>query len=230
MALSTKIDYFDLADTNVVLAGSSSKTPAYAVQATAQGECGDVLARDHVGAQGTVESEYILKSNAELEVILGELTTTDDIKAALTNVTIETAAGSPPTIKASGEILPGDAAEFTTIAASAAALAVKSSHCAQNLMDAVSVGADAHLTSCTLTISCNFTRATKDGTTVAHDLHGGLLTVSATAVSAAGTGTLTAGTGWTANAPASVTQDSEGYTTLTIEVVKDLTATRVSVP
>ena len=222
MALSTKIDHFGLASANLVLAGSSSKTPAYAVQATAQDGCGNVVGRTHTGDQGTVESNYRLKGEATIAASLGAVTTKDDSIAVLTGLTINTAAGSPPTVQATGEILPIGATEVTEI--SLGSITVTARHCAQMMMSAVTATEDAKVIECTLTASCSFTRTLVDGVTVSHDLSAGLLTVTATATSVLGSGTLAAGTGWTATALPSKTEDEDGYFTITIEVVKDLTS------
>lgn len=220
MALSTKIDYFDLATENMVLAGSSSKAPAYAVQATAPDECGDVVDRTHTGDQGTVESNYRLKAAESLAAILGEIETESGTTSVLTGLVISTAAGQAPTIQATGEILPGAATEVAKITVESISMLAR--HCAQNLLSAVTLSGDAKLTELTLTVACNFARTLVDGTTVSHDLSGGTITVSATAVSVLGTGTLAAGSGFTENAPASKTEEEDGYYTLAIEVVKDL--------
>lgn len=113
MSFRTKHDFFDLTSTAGVVITESNENKSCSV-AEGHNEKGDIVSYFAYGETMSPQCTYVLSADASLAsmkcgtVIAG----TGDYagkKFALGNVTINTSAGSPPTIQASGEEIPSTA-------------------------------------------------------------------------------------------------------------------------
>lgn len=123
--------------------------------------------------------DYIVTGTGILSAQLGSITTIDSDKFCLAEITITTAAGSAPTIAASGQ----QVEDTATGACKCNALSVSISklHHAQDFgAFTLTTGFGAHLTQCTYTATANVSTADKDGVPLAHDVVDGRVTVTGT--------------------------------------------------
>lgn len=109
MAFQEKHDFFGLQGNGLVLVETNENKTA----STAQGhnEAGDIVAYEMFGETMSPTCSYVLSADASLSAMkCGEpISGTGDYagkKFALGGVTINTQAGSPPTVEASGEQIP----------------------------------------------------------------------------------------------------------------------------
>lgn len=102
MALLPKVDYFGLSSSGFVVTDTSENKAAGYV-AEARGNDNFLVAVDSFGEIVNPQCDYIVTNNASLDsVVLGSVTTILGKKIALGNITINTQAGQPPTMTASG--------------------------------------------------------------------------------------------------------------------------------
>jgi len=222
MALSTKIDYFDLDGSPLAIKGPTARGKTYAVNATGTNARGDVIARDLAGLRESPTVDYNVIAAGNITPDLGQVNTLSDVVYCLTRLEVKTSAGAPPIVTAGGESLQDDATVSST--ADLGSIALSPRHKAQILLEAFTLsGSGCNLTECSLTAGCTLTRATKDGETVAHDISGANIVVSATVEQTGATApTIAAATGWTITEPPTEEQADEGYTTWKFSVTKDL--------
>ena len=216
MSFRTKHDFFGLTSTaGVVITESNENKTA----STAEGhnEKGDVVAFEVFGETMSPQCSYVLSADASLAsmkcgtVIAG----TGDYagkKFTLGNVTINTSAGSPPTIQASGEEIPSTATT-SDCTYTFPASTLKACHHAQILWGAFTLGGDGnYLQQANYTAGGTISRATKDGKTVSFDVVDGKLEASLTIIQTGDTApTVTAGTDWTSTAPLNCSNPDADY-------------------
>lgn len=222
MAFTSRIDYFGKGAGAVLVQVSDSQSSSYAVNATAPNERGDVVARDLGGLRDAPTVDYVVKAAGNVEVSLGAVNTVSSKVYCLLGLSISTKAGTPPTVQMSGESLQDGATVSSTV--TVPAIAIASLHKAQILAAAFTITGDGcKLTECGLEVKANLTRATKDGDTVAHDVHGASIVVSGKVVQSGATPpVITAGDGYELTQPQSQDNPDEGYTEWTFEATKDL--------
>lgn len=227
---STQTDYFGIttADSNIVITSSDENKTTTLVQA--HNSKGDFIAQDTCGDTEQPSCSYIIKGDVALgSLTLGKPATSGTKKYALTSFNIETSAGSPPSISASGEEIPNDSHDdcYYDIPAST----LKVCHHAQLLWDCITqseeaLGAGVYLTQSSYSAQSNLTKATKDGTTLAYDVMEGQLTATLTfQQTGTTTPTVTASTasGWVVTSPLSKSCPDADYPTWTITLSKALT-------
>jgi len=232
MSFKAKYDFFHLTTdalgqaTGLVITDSNENKNATTAQA--QNEKGDYVAWEVFGETMSPDCSYVLNSDINLSTIMcGEVVNGtgnyQGKKFTLGSLTINTSAGQPPTVQASGEEIPEDTTH-TDCKYQLPTTTLKVCHHAQTLWEAFTLGGTGcYLQSATYTAGGTISRAMKDGETVAFDVSEGQLTVN---VSITQTGdvapTLTAGSGWTITAPLSCSNPDSNYPTWTATLSRSL--------
>lgn len=229
MSFQAKIDYYGLSSgSSSVFVITDSNENKSAQVATGQDEKGDVVAVEVYGEELAPSCSYVIKADATLGSIkIGEAQTVtgiSDKKFTITNVSISTAAGSPPKIEVSGSEVPNDTTHTDcTYTIPSATLEV--CHHAQILWGAFTLGGTGcYLTQANYTASGDLTKATKDGTTVSFDISNGQLVANITIQQTDSTSpTVTEGSGWEITSPLSKTSADASLPTWTCTLTKYLT-------
>jgi|GEM_PF-4608316 len=221
-ALSTVIDYFNQSASEVLTQIDDDRAKDYAVKATGVNERGDIVARNVEVLREAPTANYRVKAAGNIAVILGTVNEVSDVPYVLLGLSIRTSAGSPPEVGMSGESLQDGATANSTI--TVGNIAISPRHKAQILASAFTLsGDDCKLVDCSLDVKATLTRATKHGETLAHDVSGASIVVSATVRQYGATEpAISAGEGFTLTTPASEKNPDEGYTEWTVESTKDL--------
>ncbi len=193
--------------------------------AEALNKCGDVIAHDVYGDVLAPSTDYAVTGDFDLSQInLGSIhqVGTTARRVMLTTVTINTQAGSPPTVTISGVGVESGAAATRTYALAGVLYA---RDCAQDPCGGLVASTD-H-TSITTTCSVQPQVATVAGAPVASDCSNGRIEVNVTATDPTGTGTVTANTaaGWDLTALTAETAPDGDYITRTATATKYLTPT-----
>lgn len=215
MSFKSKTDFFGLATGGLVITESNENVAA----STAEGhnEKGDIVAYEVFGETMSPECTYVLSADASLSSMkCGQpIAGTGDYsgkKFTLGNVTINTAAGSPPSIQASGEEIPASSTH-SDCTYTFPASTLKLCHHAQILWGAFTLGGDGcYLQQANYTAGGTISRATKDGETVAYDVVDGQLTVNITVLQTGDTApTVTPGTDWVITSPMTCSNPDADY-------------------
>ena len=226
MALSTRIDYFGQSANAVIKQIDDDANAGFPVNVTAENERGDIIARDvSAAAQDAPSANFVCFAAGDVDLYLGAVTTYATSRiSCLNGISIQTAKATPAAVTLSGEELQAGATVSSTIAVGSITLSPR--HKAQNLMSSFTLsGTGCHLISCGLECKGNITRATKDGVTLAHDISGASIIISATVVQSGATApTIEATEGWKITKPKSQKNPDSGYTEWTFETTKDLTS------
>lgn len=227
MALSTRIDYFGQSANAVIKQIDDDANADFPLNVTAEDERGDIIAREvTTAAQDAPSANFVCFAEGDVDLALGAVTTYASSRVAcLSGISVQTAKATPPAVTLSGEELQTGATVTSTIAVGAITLSPR--HKAQNLMSSFTLSGDGcKLISCGLECKGNITRATKDGVTLAHDISGASIIISATVVQSGSTApTIVATSGWKLTKPKSQKNPDSGYTEWTFETTKDLTST-----
>ena len=188
---------------------------------------GDVVAHDEYGELLAPSTEYVVTGTVNLSaIILGSVHTLGEgagaKKLMLTNLTINTQAGTPPTVTISGVEVESGATAARTYALTGT-LTPRSK--AQDVCGALT--ASDNFTSITTTASVNPQTATVTGVPVASDAANGRIEVNATLTDPTGTGTITAATGGGFAITSAATTDNPDadYVTHTATATKFLAGT-----
>lgn len=180
--------------------------------------------------------DYIVTNNIDLSAITLGTVKQIDVLSSNTNyclgeVTITTAAGSAPTITASGSQVESGVAK-SACTAKTPSVTVSRLHHAQNFgAFGLQAGFGAHLTQCTFTAQCTVSTADKDGTPLAHDIVDGRCTVTGTIQCSTSPYTLpviTPTNGWEITAPLSETNPDGDFPTYTFTLTNYLSPTHAS--
>lgn len=229
MSFQAKTDYFGLStgsgSTFVITDSSENKTSQ---TVTGQDEKGDVVAYEVFGEEMAPSCSYVISADSTLgSIVIGSAITATGIsnkKFTITNVSISTAAGSPPKIDLSGSEIPSSTTHTDcTYTIPAATLIV--CHHAQILWDAFTLtGQGCYLTQANYTASGDLTKATKDGTTISFDIANGQLVANIT-IQQTGSNdpSVTAGSGWVITSPLTKTSADASLPTWTCTISKYLT-------
>ena len=226
MSFNTRIDYYGQSASTVLELIGSSENASFPVNATANNERGDVIARDTSAVNREAATcDFKVKAAGDLTLSLGAVTTVSSIVHCLTGLSINTKAGTPPTVSLNGESLQAAATVSSTIAVGT--IALKALHKAQILMGAFTLtGTGCYLDECSLECKAMLTRATKDGATLAHDVHGASIVVTGKVIQSGATApTIAAESGWKITAPATHGEpDEQNFVEWSFAVTKDLTS------
>lgn len=215
MSFKAKTDFFGLASGGVVITESNENKTA----STAEGhnEKGDVVAFEVFGETMSPQCTYVLSADTNLSSMQcgTPIAGTGDYsgkKFTLGGLTINTTAGSPPSIQASGEEIPsGTSHSDCTYTFPSATL--KMCHHAQILWSAFTLGGTGcYLQQANYNAGGTISRATKNGETVAYDVVDGKLEVQLTIQQTGDTKpTVTPGTDWTITAPLNCSNPDADY-------------------
>lgn len=219
MSFKAKTDFFGIAGGGLVITESNENKTASTVEG--HNEKGDVVAYEVFGETMSPECTYVLSANASLSSMkCGEpISGTGDYngkKFTLGSLTINTSAGSPPSVQASGNEIPANTTQSDcTYTLPAATL--KMCHHAQILWDAFTLsGSGCYLQQANYTAGGTISRATKNGDTIAFDVVDGQLQVNITILQTGNTQpSVTPGTDWTITAPMTCSNPDADYPTWT---------------
>jgi len=222
---SAPVEYFGQGSSTVIGLKSSTENRDYAVKQTATDERGDIVARDLAGERISPSAVYNVKAAGDLSLVLGSVNTVDTDVVVLLGCDISTSAASAPEVTLSGESIQTGGTASSTVTLPAIALSPR--HKAQILAGAFTLtGTGCNLTSCSLSVRANITRATKSGDTVAHDVSGAEIVVSGTVQQPGATAPIIAAAeGWELTTPKSKANPDEGYIEWTFEATKAAAST-----
>ncbi len=223
MAFLAKTDYFGLAGT--ALECTASNDGASASVAEAKGADGSVVAHEVYGEALAPSCDYLLKADwtsAAGAVKLGSVKATDGKSVALSTVSINTSAGSAPTVAASGEQVEDGATDGCLY--EVPEFSLPKTHHAHILFSAFTLsGEGCHLTAANYTASAGVTKATKDGAVLAHDVGEGKIEAVVTIVqTGAAAPSLDAGEGWSITSPLAMTNPDADYPTYSATLTRYL--------
>lgn len=227
MSFKTKTDFFGLATGGVVITESNENKSASVAEG--HSEKGDIVAFEVFGETMSPQCTYVLSANTNLSSMQcgTPITGTGDYsgkKFTLGGLTINTSAGSPPSIQASGEEIPsGTSHSDCTYTFPSATL--KMCHHAQILWNAFTLTGDGcYLQQANYSAGGTISRATKNGETVAYDVVDGKLEVQLTIQQTGNTApTVTAGSDWTITAPLNCSNPDADYPSWTCTLSRYLT-------
>ena len=234
MALPAKTDYLGLASNSALSLKSSSLNDS-ANNVEAQNDLGDVIANELLTPNASPSCTYeVIDTLALGSIKLGTIATIGTGAAArayaITSITVNTAPATVTEITVTGEEVESSATTANSTTIDAGTLSLAKWHDAQILGEAFEIdGSGCYLNGCNYTISGELTKATVDGTCVAHDIQNGRIECQVTIVQSGSTApTLTAGTGWKVTSPLTPDNPDEDYPTWTATVTKYLTSTHPS--
>lgn len=227
MSFKAKYDFFGLTSKGLVITESNENVAATTVQA--QNEKGDYVAYEVFAQTMSPDCSYVISADTNLSAmkcgtVINGTGDYSDKKFTLGSLTINTAAGTPPTVQASGEEIPADTLT-SDCTYTFPSTTLKACHHAQVLWDAFTLGGNGcYLQNASYTAGGNISRATKDGETVAYDVTEGQLQVNIT-VTQTGNAvpTLTAGSDWYVTAPLNCSNPDSNYPTWTATLSRSLT-------
>ena len=178
------------------------------------------MSRDLAGERISPSGVYNVIAAGELSLVLGSVNTVDTDVVVLLGCDISTSAASAPEVTLSGESIQTGGTASSTVMLPAITLSPR--HKAQILAGAFTLdGTGCNLTSCSLSVRANITRATVSGDTVTHDVSGAEIVVSGTVQQTGATApTIEAGVGWELTTPESKDNPDEGYIEWTFEATK----------
>lgn len=233
MSFKAKTDFFGLAGSGLVITESNENKTA----STAEGhnEKGDVVAFEVFGETMSPQCTYVLSADTSLASMKcgTPINGTGDYsskKFSLGGITINTSAGSPPSIQATGEQIPNNS--HTDCSYTFPAATLKMCHHAQILWGAFTLTGDGcYLQQANYTAGGTISRATKDGETVSYDVVDGKLEVQITIQQTGNTApTVTAGTDWIITAPLNCSNPDADYPSWSCTLSRYLTHDTVSNP
>ena len=222
---SNQTDYYGLGSTTLILTSSDENKSVTVVQA--RNEKGDFVAQETCGETSAPNCSFVLKGDTTLaSVKLGSPNTSGDKKYAITSITIDTSAGSPPSVSVSGEEVPSNSTQDCYYDVPSAT--IKACHHAQILWGCITesgdtLGAGIYLTQSSYSAQASLTKATKDGDTLAYDVIEGQITATLTFQgTGAGTPSCTPGSDWVITSPLTKSSPDADYPTWTITLSKAL--------
>lgn len=228
MGLKTKVDTFNLAGNGLTV--SDTTQGASISSAEARGEDGFVVAIENFGERDNPSCNYVCTGAATLSgIVLGSRDSTSG--CVLSSLTINTSAGSAPTVSASGMEVPSAAVLTGGCTVTLPSISLSPLHHAQMLGGITFSGTGAHCTQCSMSISCDVSTAEIDGEIAAYDLTGGKMSVSATiqvSDAAYGEPTITLPSGWKFTSPLSETNPNGDFPTYSFTAESPLAADTAS--
>lgn len=182
MSFQSKTDFFGLSTSVTGLVITESNENKTATTAEGHNEKGDVVAFEVFGDTMSPSCTYLLEDDVALgSVKCGEpIAGTGDYstkKFTLANLSINTSAGQPPSISASGEEIPSNSTH-SDCTYTFPASTLKLCHHAQILWGAFTLaGTGCYLQQANYTAGGTISRATKNGETLSYDVTDGKLEV-----------------------------------------------------
>lgn len=228
MSFRVKQDYFGLStgqNSHFVITSSDENKSASTAQA--QDDKGDVVAIMTYGETSAPSCSYVLSGDASTgDVKLGDDISSGNKKYVITDLSISTGAGTPPSITVSGEEVPDGSHCSLYCYYNVPSETIDCCHHAQALfgLSWTGIGTGFYVTQANYSASCELTKATKDGETVSYDITNGTITAQ---ITIQGTGTdsrpsFNAPTGWVITSPLSLSNPDSGYDTWSISLQKTL--------
>ena len=223
MSLAVATDYFGLVDSALVLVSSTENRSAQNVEALDQR--GDIISRDIFGEAFAPSCEYKLAADLSKAISLGTVSTVGTEKVVLNKLSIKTSAGAEPQISASGESIQDAGTASSTVALGTVTCSVR--HKAQILGSAFTLsGTGCALNECSIDFEATISKATKAGEVLAHDVHGGKATVTATIIQSGATKpTITAGTDWDITSPLTESDPDSNVASWSVTLTKSFAGT-----
>lgn len=192
----SKTDYCGLTTGRSGIVCISSDEGKSASTAEAAGQDGSIVAYNVYGEKKDPSNEYRIKADTTFSNLdLGAIVTHEGDSFRVNEYTINTSAGSAPTISASATQVEDNCTADCMY--SIPEFELKRYHHAQVLFNAFTFTGDAHLQSANYTMSCNVSQATKDGVCLANDVTEGKIECSIDFIQVGSTApVVTAGTNW----------------------------------
>lgn len=185
MALKNKIDYFQLSSFGWEVS-DTSENRSIGYYATAEDYAGFIVATASGGENMAPQANYVATSNATInDVALGQIFKIDGDNIALGGITINTAAGSAPTLQATGQKIedyeiPEGTTDYLPCRVQLDNLSVEGTFHAQTF--GLFTVENGQLTDSSLTFNTNIATAILDGEIKASDLVGGTLQINGTII------------------------------------------------
>ena len=224
MSFQAKTDYFGLAGNGLVCTSDADNATQSVVEAT--DEAGTVIAHEVFGETESPTNNYVVKStvsNTTTPITLGSVHEVEGKSYVLTNFAINTSAGGIPSVTASGEEVELSASENCTYPLGEYSISPR--HHALTLFDAFALsGSGCYVNSANYSASATCTKATKNGSCLAHDVTNGRIECQLNITSTNGTEpTLSCGTGWYVSGALTRTNDDSSYPVFAATLTKYLT-------
>lgn len=181
MGFKQKQDYYGLsAITGIVLKSVTENKSNEVVEA--KDEKGFVIANQIFGEKSTPSQEYVITKNVELSSIkLGQITTVNDKRYALTGIDIKTGAGSEITMTVNGQqVEDDDGSLIEGCKVTLSGLSISGIHHAQTFGAFTISGTGAHLTESSIAITTQVSQSEVEGEIVAHDINDARMTITGT--------------------------------------------------
>lgn len=220
MARGNPTDYFALDGASLNI--NSSDEGVSINLAEAMNERGDFVARDTFEEIANPSCTYSLCDDYTVASLSLGAKISDYI---VTGITLNTSAGSGPTIEVNGEEVPEGFAQGYTY--TTPTFTLKKNHEAQILFSAFTLtGTDCYIESCSASLNCTLSRALdSNAETCAGDVNGGVIEVTATIVQAGEVApSITPDDDWTVTSPLTISESNDAYSTHTVTLRKSLVA------
>jgi len=197
--------------------------------AEAQSAIGDTIAHDEYAQLMAPSTTYAVTADVTLSSLpaLGSIVGTTN-KIMVTQVTVTTSAGQPPTVTISGQQVHSSATAKRTYAIEGELKARCKAQDVCTAFTAPGQSATWDFNSVTTTYSVDFVKQSVAGDIVAACATHGRIEVNATVTDAGGSASLTASNNWTITSPAAKSAPDEGYVSVTATATKWLTGSEQS--
>jgi hypothetical protein len=229
MSFKNKIDWFGLAKEGTNLVAVSESDGASAQTVDVPDDKGSFAVTTMFGESVAPSVDYKLKGtfkqlgNNEADIKLGQVATANEKTVALASITINTGAGSEPTVSASGEQVQDGATAECVYEIPPFELTTR--HHAQILFDAFQLSGDGcYLQTANYTIEGSLVKATKDGVCLAFDIIEGKIEAQITIAQVGEEKPLlTLGEGWVFTSPLACENPDASYPSWSATIKKNLT-------
>ena len=173
MAFATKTDPFGIVGEAGLLECTAVTDNKSSSVAEAHDAKGTLIAHEVYGEQIAPSADYKVKKSGSIEgVKLGNVTTYDSKRVALSHIHIHTGAGEEMTLTASGEQVEDSTDGTCPAKYSVPSIPGSVCHHAQALFNAFAVGGTGcHLQTADYDFACTVGKATKDGVPIAHGVY-----------------------------------------------------------
>jgi len=149
-----------------------------------QGGDGSFLMTEVYGDDSAPNNNYGVAANISVAngtIKLGRVNTVSDKKYVLEQITVNTAAGSAPTVAATCQEVEDGAVDISCCHYDVPAFSLTTKQHAQVLFDAFELsGNGCNLTDCNATVGCTVNKEKVAGTKIASDINSGVITVTGT--------------------------------------------------
>lgn len=184
MSFRAKEDYFGLSTAqNSKFVITSSDENKSVSTAEAQNDKGDVVAVTTYGETSAPSCNYVLSGDASTGLInMGTEISCNLKKYVITDLSINTGAGTPPSVSVSGEEVPTASHCSEYCYYNVPSETIECCHHAQPLFGIIwgGLAEGFYVTQANYSVTCELTKATKDGETVCYDITAGKITAQLT--------------------------------------------------